>query len=67
MSSETGPAIGHTVVRDNVFYEITDIQETLDGPLVEAKSPEAVPSRILVKASDLTASGSPVPGLTLWK
>ena len=66
MSDEPSPAIGHTLVRDNVFYEITEIIPALDGDLVEAKSPDAVPSRVLLKASDLTPGGA-IGGLTLWK
>jgi hypothetical protein len=70
------PAVGDHLSREHgpekgqAFYEIVELRDTLDGPLVVARLDEAAAahhghSEIQLKASDLRAAGT-IAGATIW-
>ncbi len=68
MTATDTPSPGHLLARDGEFYPITEIRESLDGPLVVADAPREgmIPARLILKAADLRAAGQ-AGETTIWR
>lgn len=68
MTSPPLPAVGDLLARDTVLYPITELRESLDGPLVVATAdlPDLMPQQVILKASDCRPAGM-AGDLRIWR